>query len=404
MNEKKSVLIGITGGIAAYKIASLVRLFKKAHWNVIVAMTKNAMEFITPLTFETLSGNPVITDNFERSLPVYGSMEHISLADSIDAFVCAPATGNIIAKAASGLADDILSTTILALKSETPKIICPAMNVRMYQNPATQENLRTLHNRGFVIIEPDAGELACGVEGKGRLPKEEVIFAVTEREVSGKPLEGRKIIVTSGATVEPIDPVRYITNHSSGKMGLALAQECWRLGADVRLISGRDAVPGVTVPQERVTSAEEMKDAVMTLIKNEGADLVIMTAAVADYTPEQRENQKIKKGEGALTLRLKRTPDIISVIKKECDIPVVGFAAESDHVLDYAREKLKKKGLALIVANDITQKEGGFRSDFNRCYVITPEKTRELERMTKKEAARYIVEEIIEIFKKKDTQ
>ena len=402
MNEKKSVLIGITGGIAAYKIASLVRLFKKAQWNVIVAMTKNAMEFITPLTFETLSGNPVITDSFERSLPVYGSMEHISLADSIDAFVCAPATGNIIAKAASGLADDILSTTILALKSETPKIICPAMNVRMYDNPATQENLRTLRSRGFLIIEPDAGELACGVEGKGRLPREELIFAVTEREVSGKPLEGKRIIVTSGATVEAIDLVRYITNHSSGKMGLAVAEECWRLGAHVRLISGRDAVSGVSVPQERVSGAEEMKEAVMTLIKSEGADLVIMTAAVADYTPEKKEDHKIKKGEETLTLRLKRTPDIISVIKKESDVPVIGFAAESDRVLEYAGEKLKKKGLALIVANDITQKEGGFRSDFNHCYLITPDKTRELDRMTKREVARHLAQEIIALFENKE--
>ena len=400
MNEKKSVLIGITGGIAAYKIASLVRLFKKSRWNVIVAMTKNAMEFVTPLTFETLSGNPVITDSFERSLPVYGSMEHISLADSIDAFVCAPATGNIIAKAATGLADDILSTTILALKKETPKIICPAMNVRMYENPATQENLRMLRSRGFIIIEPDSGELACGVEGRGRLPREEVIFGYTEREVSGKPLAGKKIIVTSGATIEDIDPVRYITNHSSGKMGLAVAEECWRLGADVHLISGRDAVSGVLVPQERVIGAEEMKNAVLKRVKEEGTDLVIMAAAVADYTPEQKESKKIKKGEGMLTLRLKRTSDIISVIKNESDVPIMGFAAESENILDYAREKLKKKGISMIVANDITQKEGGFRSDFNHCYFITPDGTRELERMSKKEVARYLAEEIVTFFGK----
>jgi len=398
MNEKKSVLIGITGGIAAYKIATLVRLFKKAHWNVIVAMTKNAMEFITPLTFETLSGNPVITDSFERSLPVYGSMEHISLADSIDAFVCAPATGNIIAKAAAGLADDILSTTILALKKETPKIICPAMNVRMYENPATRDNLETLKKRGFIIIEPDAGELACGVEGKGRLPREEVIFAVTERETSGKPLSGKKIIVTSGATVESIDPVRYITNHSSGKMGLAVAEECWRLGADVLLISGRDAVPSLTVPQERVTGASEMKESVLRQLKEKGADLVVMTAAVADYTPEKTESRKIKKGEGGLTLPLKRTPDIISEIKKTSQVPVIGFAAESDNVVEYAREKLKKKGLSLIVANDITQKEGGFRSDFNHCYFVSMEETRELKRMSKRDIAGHLAGEIVLLF------
>jgi phosphopantothenoylcysteine decarboxylase/phosphopantothenate--cysteine ligase len=401
MTRGKSVLIGVTGGIAAYKAAALTRLFKKNNWNVIVAMTQNAMEFVTPLTFETLSGNPVITDTFDRKTPLYGTMEHITLADTVDAFVCAPATANIIAKIAGGIADDILSTTILALKKETPKIICPAMNVRMYENPATQDNMALLKKRGFFLLEPEAGELACGVEGKGRLPKEEVIFAQTLREISGKPLNGKRFLVTGGATMESLDPVRYITNHSSGKMGVAVAEELWKAGAEVSLISGKESVPSLMIPQQFVQSVEEMKEAVLKALRKRDIDLVIMAAAVSDYTPARYETQKIKKEAGDMTLKLKRTPDIIESIRNEYSVPIIGFAAESENIEENARMKLKNKGLLMVVANDITQTDGGFRSDYNRCYFITGENNIELSRMTKQEIGARLAAFIADYYSKK---
>ena len=401
MTNGKNVLIGVTGGIAAYKAASLIRLFKKNNWNVIVAMTQNAMEFVTPLTFETLSGNPVITDTFDRATPLYGTMGHIALADTIDAFVCAPATANMIAKIAGGIADDILSTTILALKKETPKIICPAMNVRMYENPATQENMALLKKRGFLLLEPEAGELACGAEGKGRLPKEELSFAYTRREISGKPLKGKRFLVTAGATMEALDPVRYITNHSSGKMGVAVAEELWKAGADVTLISGRDSASSLTVLQQFVQSVKEMNDAVLETLKKGDIDLVIMSAAVSDYAPVRYETQKIKKEDGEMNLKLKRTPDIIESIRNFSSVPVIGFAAESENIEDNARKKLEKKGLLMIVANDITQTDGGFRSDYNRCRFITREQSLELERMTKHDIGARLAAFIADYYSKK---
>lgn len=368
--EKKTILVGITGGIAVYKIANLVRLYKKKGWNVIVVMTENATKFVAPLTFETLTENPVVLDTFKRVTGYETNMEHINLPDITDVFVCAPATANILGKMANGIADDVLSTTIMSLKKTTPKLICPAMNVKMWENPATQRNIGLLKEFGYEILEPDTGDLACGISAKGRLPAEDVIVKYTERALMDKPLHGKKIVVSSGATIESIDPVRYVTNHSSGKMGVAVAETFWKLGAEIALVSGLYSEKSNVVPQIFVKSVDDMYNAITTKL-DVGFDHLVMTAAVSDYTPKVVHDKKVKKSDGPITIEFVRTKDIIKEISKNYSVKIIGFAAETDNVIEYAKKKLADKGMHMIVANDLTETGAGFRTDTNHCYIIT---------------------------------
>lgn len=393
MLNAKRILLGVTGGIAAYKSAELVRELIRRGAVVRVVMTGHACRFVTPLTFETLSGNPVSTELFWTP----GSFEigHISLAEFAEAVVIAPATANIIAKMAAGLADDLLSTVLLA--TEAPILICPAMNAKMYANGIVQENLSRLANRGHAILTPDRGELACRVEGQGRLPDPARIADEIESLLTPKDLRGERILVTAGPTQESFDPVRFITNHSSGKMGYALAVAARRRGAAVTLISGPTALP---VPQDvtfiPVKTALEMHDAVLSRL--EEATVVIKAAAVADYRPAVCEPNKIKKKKGPLTLCLERNPDIISAVAaRKGDRIVVGFAMESDHLLDHARAKLLEKGMDFIVANDVTEPGAGFRCDTNVIHILDREGSCSFPIMAKPEAADVILDRVKKI-------
>ncbi len=368
--KKKTVLVGITGGIAVYKTASLVRLLVKAGYNVIAVMTANAMRFVAPLTFETLTGNPVVCDTFEKAAASYGTMEHISLADQTDLFVCAPATANFIGKIASGIADDVLTTTVMALKPGTPKLIFPAMNVNMYENPATSMNMQRLASFGYHVFEPDKGELACGVDGRGRLPEPEYIKKQCDRYLSPDDLRGKRILVTAGATKELIDPVRYITNRSSGKMGVSIAEAAWRRGADVSLVSGEGSVKSDVVYQAAVSTSEAMWASVKALLDKGGYDFIVMAAAVSDYRPDVFSDAKIKKGDAGLVIRTERTRDIAMSVRDSYDVDIIGFAAESEELLKNARAKLHKKGFKMIVANNISETDAGFGSDDNRCLFV----------------------------------
>lgn len=368
--QKKTILVGITGGIAVYKIANLVRLYKKKGWRVITVMTENATKFVSPMTFETLTEHPVILDTFTRVTGYETNMEHINLPDITDVFVCAPATANILGKMANGIADDVLSTTIMSLKKTTPKLICPAMNVKMWENPATQRNIGLLKEFGYEILEPDTGDLACGISAKGRLPAEDVILKYTERALMPKPLWGKKCVVSSGATIEPIDPVRYVTNHSSGKMGVAVAETFWKLGAEVALVSGIYSEKSAVIPQTFVKSVDDMHAAITAKL-DAGFDHLVMTAAVSDYTPKIVHDKKVKKSDGPITIEFVRTKDIIKEISQHYSIKIIGFAAETNNVLEYAQKKLTDKGMYMIVANDLTEVGAGFRTDTNRCYIIT---------------------------------
>ncbi len=370
--KKRTILVGITGGIAVYKIANLVRLYKKRGWNVIVVMTENATKFVSPLTFETLTENSVVLDTFKRVTGYETNMEHINLPDITDVFVCAPATANILGKMANGIADDILSTTFLSLKKNTPKLICPAMNVKMWENPATQRNITLLKDFGYDVLEPDTGDLACGISAKGRLPAESVILKYTERALMEKPLHGKKVVVSSGATIEPIDPVRYVTNHSSGKMGVAVAETFWKLGAEVSLVSGIYSEKSNIIPQEFVKSVDEMYHAITAKL-DAGYDHLVMTAAVSDYTPKLVYDKKVKKSDAPVIIEFVRTKDIIKEVSQHYSVKIIGFAAETDNVLEYAKKKLTDKGMYMIVANDLTEKGAGFRTDTNHCYIITKE-------------------------------
>jgi phosphopantothenoylcysteine decarboxylase/phosphopantothenate--cysteine ligase len=369
MLKEKKIVLGVTGGIAAYKAAELVRELIRRGAEVRVVMTDHAREFVTPLTFETLSGNRVATDLFHLA----GSfqMDHIALAAFAELVVVAPATANLIGKMAAGIADDLLTTSLLA--TTAPVLICPAMNAKMYANPVVKENLARLALRGCTILEPGTGELACRTEGQGRLAEVPEIAEEIEFLLSVKDLADEKILVTAGPTQEPFDPVRYVSNYSSGKMGYALAVMARRRGAAVTLISGPTALPsppGIRVLQ--VKTAFEMRDAVLAHLK--GATVVIKAAAVADYRPEVCRATKIKKKAGSLTLNLVSNPDIISEIaKKKGNRIIVGFAMESDHLLENARKKLMGKGMDFIVANDVTEPGAGFRIDTNIVRILDRE-------------------------------
>jgi phosphopantothenoylcysteine decarboxylase/phosphopantothenate--cysteine ligase len=361
MLKEKHVLLGVTGGIAAYKSAELIRLFIKAGSQVKVIMTKHAMEFITPMTLQTLSGNPVYHDMF--SLSRDHDIAHISLAQEADVLVIAPATANVIGKMAAGLADDLLTTVALATKA--PILICPAMNTNMYEHPIVLENIRKLLGHGCHIMAAEAGELACKSEGSGRLPDVEGILDEVQSILTPKDLTGERILITAGPTREPFDPVRFITNYSSGKMGYALAVAARRRGAFVTLVSGPSALP---VPRGidfiPVSSAVEMREAVMERFK--ASTVIIKSAAVADFRPATQADNKIKKKGGPLVLTLERNPDILAEIgKMKGGRILIGFAMESEDLVANAAAKLKKKNLDLIIANDVKQSGAGFQTDTN---------------------------------------
>lgn len=394
MSKEKCVVMGVTGGIAVYKALDIISALRKKNVDVRVIMTKHAMEFVNPITFQAISQNIVTTDMFEE--PKAWEIQHISLAKRADVFLVAPATANIIGKVANGIADDMLSTTIMATKAKV--IFAPAMNTNMYENPIVQENIKKLKNLGYEFIEPSSGRLACGDEGKGKLaPVQNIVDITMSNLYDKKDLVGKKVLVTAGPTRAEIDPVRFISNHSTGKMGYAIAEEARDRGADVTLISGpTNEEPPIGVNIIKVTTNSEMRDKVLSLYDN--SDIVIKSAAVADYKPKEYSNQKIKKGEGSLVIELVRDNDILKELgdKKKNQI-LVGFAAESQNVVENAKKKIEKKNLDYIVANDITSKDTGFASSDNKVIIITKEGEEfALEKMSKRKVARNLFDIILE--------
>jgi phosphopantothenoylcysteine decarboxylase/phosphopantothenate--cysteine ligase len=390
MLKGKQIVVGITGGIAAYKAADLVRQFRKRDAAVDVIMTRNAQHFVTPLTFQTISCHPVFTDLFGNYQP---EISHIALADKADILIIAPATANIIAKIASGLADDLLST--VALATTAPLLIAPAMNTKMWENPITQDNVKKLKERTITIVDPSTGELACGYEGKGRLAEIEDIVDKTLDILTPKDLHGERILITAGPTHEPIDPIRMLTNRSSGKMGYALAEASYRRGAEVMLVTG----PTTLMPLDHihtihVTNAFEMDKAVSKHYKS--CSIVIKAAAVSDYRPKKSFREKVKKTHKTLTLELERNPDILYKMgKNKGSRFLVGFAAETKNLISQAKSKLDRKNLDLIVVNHALQKDGGFGSDSNEVTLIDYEgKVETLPRLKKTELADQILDTI----------
>ena len=394
MLKGRKIVLGVTGGIAAYKSAELVRELVRAKAEVHVVMTRNAQAFITPLTFQTLSGNPVITELF--SLTEESEIGHICLADTAEVLVIAPATANIIGKIAGGIADDMLTTIVMATKA--PVLLAPAMNVHMWENVIFQENVEKLRSRGYHFIEPEAGELACGYEGKGRLAEIPEIVEAIRAILSPKDFSRETILITAGPTEEPIDPVRFISNRSSGKMGFALARAARRRGAEVILISGPTALSAPKkVKYIAVRSASQMREFVLEHM--EKASIIIKAAAVADYRPRRNAPEKIKKSEKGIVLELERNPDILLEVGKcKGRRIVVGFAAETENLLQNARRKLEEKNLDLIVANDVTLPEAGFEADTNIVkFLDRSGKVEELPLMTKEELADHILNRIAQL-------
>ncbi len=398
MLQGKTVLLCVTGGIAAYKMPNVARMLKKMHCNVHVIMTQNATNFITATTFETLTGNKCLIDTFDRNFEF--SVEHVALAKLADLVLIAPATANVIGKIANGIADDMLTTTVMACTCKT--LVAPAMNHNMYHNFIVQENLEKLKKHGYEIIAPVCGMLANGDTGDGKLPSEEELVDYVVRELAfPKDLAGKKILVTAGPTQESIDPVRYITNHSTGKMGYALAKMAMLRGAEVTLVSGRTALePPRFVEVVPVVSAEDMYQAVTTRAKEQ--DIIIKAAAVADYRPATVAEEKIKKTENAASIKLERTRDILAALGedkgKTC---LCGFSMETENMLENSRKKLKKKNLDMIVANNLKVEGAGFGTDTNVITILTEEKELELPQMSKEEAANRILDELIELLKQR---
>ncbi len=390
MLKDKTIVLGVTGGIAAYKSAYLASALKKQHANVHVVMTEHATEFISPLTFETLTSNRVTVEMFDRHFEY--DVKHISLAKAADLMIVAPATANFIAKAANGIADDMLSTVFLAAKCT--RLVVPAMNTAMYENPATQDNLARLAGYGIKIIEPVTGLLACGDEGKGKMPEpEELLEHILMECACDKDLEGLKVLVTAGPTQEAIDPVRYITNHSSGKMGYALARAAKMRGAEVVLVSGQTALtPPAGVSVINVKSSQEMHDAVME--HAESSDMIFKAAAVADYTPLTVADEKIKKKDGEMVIELKRTADILGDIAKirRDDQVICGFSMETENLIENSRSKLERKSLDLICANSLRTAGAGFRGDTNIITIITKDSITELGKLSKLDTAQRIID------------
>ena len=397
MLQGKKIVLGVTGGIAVYKAVDLVSRLRKAGCEVRVVMTEHAQQFVTPLTFKEISGNAVATSMWNANQEF--NVEHIALANWADAFLVAPATANILAKMACGIADDLLSTTLLA--AQAPIVVCPAMNTGMYQNSATQENIAKLQERGVTVMPPAVGHLACGTSGPGRLPEPQQIVEFMSAFFAGREgdLRGLRVLVTAAGTREPIDPVRYVGNRSSGKMGYAVAQMAAERGADVLLISGPSAL--ATPPNVRVVNVETTNEMLEACLAAYGdVDIVIKAAAVADYRPRDVADQKIKKKtDDALTVVMDKNPDILKTLgaKKEQQV-LVGFAAETQNLLANAREKVVKKNLDMIVANDVTAAGAGFNSDTNIVkFLFANGDVRELEQMPKVDVANKILDEAIRI-------
>jgi phosphopantothenoylcysteine decarboxylase/phosphopantothenate--cysteine ligase len=360
------IVLGVTGGIACYKAVELVRVLVKTGFKVQVIMTRGAMEFVTPLTFQTLSGNPVATETF--NLTQESEIGHIHLADNADVFVIAPATANVIGKIAAGIADDLLTTVLMA--TQAPVVVAPAMNIHMYEHPVLQENLRKLRRIGYHIMEPAEGYLACGYEGKGRLPDPEKIVEEIERLLKPKDLVGERLLITAGPSREPIDPVRYLSNRSSGKMGIALARAALRRGAEVALVMGPTALtPPDGARTISVTTAAEMRDAVVK--EYDRCTAVIMAAAVADYHAAFVAERKIKRGQGALELRLEPNPDILKELGQNRNRKwLIGFAAETEDLTGNAQKKLHEKNLDMVIANNVTEVGSGFDGDTNIATIV----------------------------------
>lgn len=393
MLEGKTVLLGVTGSIAAYKIASLASALKKRHADVHVLMTENATNFINPITFETLTGNKCLVDTFDRNFQF--QVEHISIAKKADLVMIAPASANVIGKLAHGIADDMLTTTIMACKCK--KFISPAMNTNMFKNPVVQDNLKILEHYGYEVIAPANGYLACGDTGAGKMPEPETLLAYIERETAcEKDLKGKKILVTAGPTQEAIDPVRYITNHSSGKMGYAIAKTAMLRGADVTLVSGCTAIePPMFVNLVPVVTAKDMYEAV-TSISNE-QDIIIKAAAVADYRPANVSDEKVKKREGQMSIELERTDDILKYLgeHKPTGQFLCGFSMETQNVIENSRAKLVKKNLDMVAANNVKVEGAGFQGDTNVLTLITREEEISLPLMTKEGAAGRLLDKIL---------
>ena len=393
MLKGKTVVLGVTGSIAAYKIANLASSLVKLHADVQVIMTKNAMNFINPITFETLTRNKCLVDTFDRNFQF--NVEHVSLAKRADIFLVAPASANVIGKIANGIADDMLTTTIMACKC--PKLISPAMNTNMYENPIVQDNLKKLEHYGYEIINPACGYLACGDTGAGKMPEPEVLLSYILRKIAlEKDLKGTKVLVTAGPTRENLDPVRFITNHSTGKMGYAIAEHCMLRGADVTLVSGPVSIaPPPFVKVIPVVSAKDMAEAVKSNFEEQ--QIIIKTAAVADYRPANVAEEKIKKKEGDNVLELERTEDILAYLgkhKKEGQF-ICGFSMETENMLKNSRAKLERKNADMIVANNLKVAGAGFGTDTNVVTMITKDDCVELEMMSKQDVAGRIIDMIL---------
>ena len=398
--EGKTVLLGVTGSIAAYKIAYLASALKKRHADVHVLMTQNATNFINPITFETLTGNKCLVDTFDRNFQF--QVEHVSIAKKADVVMIAPATANVIGKLAHGIADDMLTTTIMACKCK--KFISPAMNTNMFENPVVQDNLKILEHYGYEVIAPASGYLACGDTGAGKMPEPETLLAYIERETAcEKDLKGKKILVTAGPTQEAIDPVRYITNHSSGKMGYAIAKAAMLRGADVTLVSGRTAIePPMFVKLMPVVTAKDMYEAVTSV--SDAQDIIIKAAAVADYRPARVSDEKVKKSDGQMSIELERTDDILKYLgehKKENQF-LCGFSMETQNVIGNSRAKLTKKNLDMVAANNVKVEGAGFQGDTNVLTLITQEEEVSLPLMSKEDAALKILDKILLLISEKE--
>lgn len=393
MLRGKCVVLGVTGSIAAYKIANLASALVKLHADVNVIMTKNAVNFINPITFETLTGNKCLVDTFDRNFQF--NVEHVALAKRADIFLVAPASANVIGKIAGGIADDMLTTTIMACKA--PKLISPAMNTNMFENPIVQDNLKKLQNFGYEVIQPANGYLACGDTGAGKMPEPETLLAYILRTIAcEKDMVGKKVLVTAGPTQEPVDPVRFITNHSTGKMGYAIAENCMRRGAEVTLVSGPVQIaPPLCVRVIPVVTAADMAVAVKECYQEQ--DIIIKTAAVADYRPAHPADEKVKKKDDKSVMELERTEDILAYLgahRKDGQF-ICGFSMETENMLENSRAKLAKKNVDMIVANNLKVAGAGFGTDTNVVTIITKDDNRQLERMSKAAVAASIVDEIL---------
>ncbi|MDO4305645.1 MAG: bifunctional phosphopantothenoylcysteine decarboxylase/phosphopantothenate--cysteine ligase CoaBC [Eubacteriales bacterium] len=398
MLKGKTVLLGVTGSIAAYKIANLASALKKLHAEVHVLMTENATNFITPITFESLTGTKCLVDTFDRNFQF--QVEHVSIAKQADVVLIAPASANVIGKLAHGIADDMLTTTIMACKCH--KIIAPAMNTNMYENPILQDNLNVLKHYGYEVLEPASGYLACGDVGAGKMPEPETLLQYILKEIAfPKDLEGKKILVTAGPTQESIDPVRYITNHSSGKMGYAIARMAMLRGAEVTLVSGPVSItPPPFVKVIPITTAREMFEAVTSVSGEQ--DIIIKAAAVADYRPKQVSEEKVKKHDNELSIELEKTDDILKYLgeHRRPGQFLCGFSMETQNMLGNSRAKLTKKHLDMVAANNLKVPGAGFQGDTNVLTLITREEDVSLALMSKEDAATRILDKILSILNK----